>query len=92
MVTEKSSPGLYWQWNDLDNLSISNEFVYAIFLTTISVLSLQLFYPINIFLFAINIFTFFFSKYSYKNTEIGRMWCRIAAYIPLILIVFELNS
>jgi hypothetical protein len=86
VVTEKSSPSLYWEWNNMDNGYI----VYAMFLLTICVLSLELVYPMNMFLLIINLFTFFLSKYTYKVTNIGRFWCNFAAYLPLILLIFEI--
>lgn len=90
-VSKKSSPSLDWEWNTLDlkNSIINPGFVYALFLTTVCVICLQLPDPINYIMILINLSTFFFSKFTYKNTEIGRMWCHIAAYVPLLVLVFK---
>ena len=90
-VSKTSAPSLHWQWNtlNLDNSIINPTFVYTLFLVTVSVICLQLPNPISYIMIFINLFTFFFSKFSYKNTEIGRMWCHIAAYIPLFLLLVQ---
>jgi hypothetical protein len=86
IVTEESSPSLYWEWNNMDNGYI----IYGIFLLTLCILSLQLVYPMNIFLLMINLVTFFLSQYKYKQSNIGRFWCNFAAYVPFVLLIFEI--
>jgi len=87
IVTEESSSSLYWEWNNMDRGYI----VYGVFLLTFCVLSLQLVYPINMFLLIINLFTFFLSRYKYKQSNIGRFWCNFAAYVPFVLLIFEIT-
>jgi len=90
-VSKISTPSLHWQWNtlDLENSIINPTFVYALFLATICVICLQLPNPISYIMIFINLSTFFFSKFNYKNTEIGRMWCHIAVYSPLFLLLLQ---
>lgn len=87
IVTEESSPSLYWEWNNMDR----GYLVYGIFLLTLCVLSLQLVYPMNMFLLIINLFTFFLARYKYKQSNIGRFWCNFAAYVPFVLLIFEIT-
>lgn len=87
IVTEESSPSLYWEWNNMDR----GYFVYGVFLLTLCVLSLQLGYPMNIFLLIINLFTFFLARYKYKQSNIGRFWCNFAAYVPFVLLISEIT-
>jgi hypothetical protein len=90
-VSKTSTPSLHWQWNtlDLENSIINPTFVYALFLATVCVICLQLPNPISYIMILINLSTFFFSKFKYKNTEIGRMWCHIAVYAPLFLLLLQ---
>lgn len=91
LVSEQSTPALHWKWNTLNNDSlIKPELMYSLFLLTISVISLRLPYPLGVLMLLVNVLTFSFSKYTYKNTEIGRMWCFIAAYVPVFLLLFEM--
>jgi hypothetical protein len=91
LVTKESAPALHWKWNTLENgVIIKPEIMYGVFLTTLSIISLQLPYPISVLMLFVNVFTFGFSRYTYKNTEIGRMWCFIAAYVPVLLLFFEM--
>jgi hypothetical protein len=83
LVTEKSSPSLYWQWNNFKHSSV----VYAFFLLALSIISYNSFsFPLNYIMTFINIATFFFSMYTYKNSIIGRMWCHYASYVPVCLL------
>lgn len=91
LVTKKSTPALHWQWNTLESTIFKSEYVYALFLIVLSIISLHLPYPISYIMMLVNLSTFFFSKYNYKNLEIGRMWCHIAAYVPLLLLIFEMT-
>lgn len=89
VVTKESAPALYWEWNMLQNSTFYSPLVYTIFLSVLSLISLHFPYPINYIMLIINLATFFFSKYTYKNLEIGRMWCHIAAYVPVFLLFIE---
>lgn len=86
IVSEESKPSLHWRWNTIINSSIKPEIIYGLFLLSLSVISLQLPAPMNIIMLFVNLFTFIFSLYNYKNTYVGRMWCYIAAYVPILLI------
>lgn len=79
-------PSLKWEWNSLYNAL----YVYMIFLLTLVILSYENFkYPLNIILSFINIFTFILSAYYYKGKSIGRFWCKFAAWVPLLFILFK---
>lgn len=91
IVTKESAPALHWEWNTLENTTFRSLHMYGLFLTVLSLISLQLPYPISYVMLFINLATFLFSKYTYKILDIGRMWCHIAAYIPLLLLIFEMS-
>jgi hypothetical protein len=86
VVTNKSYPSLYWEWNNLPGSSI----VYSLLLTCFVALSLEGFqFPLNIALSIFTVVSFFLSAYYYKGqTAVGRFWCYFAAYAPLLLLVF----
>lgn len=85
VVTKESYPSLYWEWN-----SLSNSFeMYSLFLIALTVLAMEMPYPLNYILSIINIATFAFSKWQYKNTDIGRMWCHTASYVPMIINIVQ---
>lgn len=83
--TEKSGDSLDWEWNSGYGASI----VYALFLASFTVTSLQIPGALGITLSLINILTFLFSAKTAKNKNIGRLWCNIAAYVPLFLLIFK---
>lgn len=88
IVTEESSPSLYWEWNNFDK-SYFSDVVYTVFLMTFAILCLQLDSPINIIMIITNFLTFFLSKWTYKGSNVGRFWCVFAAYIPLFLLIIN---
>jgi hypothetical protein len=76
---------LYWQWN---YQSHSFPF-YMLFLLSFSVLSYEHFeHPLNWTLVFINLTSFMLSFVKFKDHYIGRFWCKIAAWIPMLLILF----
>jgi hypothetical protein len=87
LVTDESSPALYWKWNYFDYSNI----LYGLFLLSLISVSLELDYPLNIIISIINTLSFMFSFYYYKRSNIGRMWCVIAAYVPLFLIILQIK-
>jgi hypothetical protein len=89
LVSENSKPSLYWEWNDQPYSGIT----YLLFLLTFTVLCFENFnYPINIIFTLINLLSFFFTSYYYKGQNIGRFWCYISSYIPiLVLFLQEIN-
>jgi hypothetical protein len=84
-VTKESFPSLFWEWNSLPNAYA----MYALFVITISVIAMQLQPPISYIMAIVNILTFAISKFQYKNTEVGRMWCKTASYVPLLLLTYN---
>lgn len=85
IVTKNSFPALDWKWNNLEN----GEIFYTIFFITFSCITLNLRYPFSILMLMINICTFLFSFYHFKRKTVGHMWCKIAAYVPLVLLLIE---
>lgn len=86
VVSEKSTPSLFWEWNFLPHSLI----VYILFLLALTVLCYENFdYPINIIFSLINILSFLFASYYYKGQGIGRFWCYFASYIPLFVLVLQ---
>ena len=79
---------LLWEWNTPKEQGTFTMIMYTIFLIALIDISSQLPNGISQLLIMINVFTFAFSKVYYKNTQIGRMWCNIAAYVPLLLLVY----
>ncbi len=77
-------PTVMWEWNTQKYSLI----VYLIFLSTLGILAYENFsYPVNILFVFINVFTFLLSGYYYKGRSLGRFWCKMAAYVPLLLIL-----
>ena len=83
--TERSGDSLDWQWNYFKFY----ELFYTLFLATL----FFLFYfefdgwirNVSIFL---TIASFFFSMYKYGiNASVGRFWCYIAAFFPVIYLI-----
>lgn len=85
-VTERSKPVLDWEWNSFEYAGP----LYTLFLLSFIFTSLNLPYPLNYLMVSINIITFTFSYYTYKNTAIGRSWCKSASYVPLFLLLVQL--
>lgn len=85
LVTDKSKPGLYWEWN---YQPYSNYF-YAIFLLSLTVLFYEnVSFPLNIIGVAISNLTFFYSLIKYNNKgDIGRMWCYFASLSSLLFLI-----
>lgn len=75
---------LYWQWN-YESYSLP---FYILFLVSFSVLSYEHFeHPLNWTLVFINSTSFMLSFIKFKEHYVGRFWCKIAAWIPLLLIL-----
>lgn len=84
LVTNKSSPGLYWQWNYL----YGGINFYLLFLITLCTLFYRFTYPINYVYIFLSIFSFVLSWYKYKtHKSVGRMWCFFAGYLPIFVII-----
>jgi hypothetical protein len=80
----KDSRSLDWEWNVQSFANI----VYFVFLLTMSILVYEhLGYPLNIILMFLGIFGLLFSKSYFKSKTVGRFWCKMTAFIPLIIIL-----
>lgn len=78
---------LYWKWNFKTHSGI----VYAMFLLCLSILSYENFtFPLNITLLFINVGSFVLSGFLYKGYDIGRFWCNIASYVPLMFLLVNI--
>lgn len=83
-VSNDKRPSLEWDWN-ANRYSLV---VYLIFLAALCILSYQNFeYPLNILLAFLSVFTFLLSKAYYKSKTIGRFWCKMTAFTPLLIMI-----
>jgi hypothetical protein len=83
--TKRSADSLYWEWNYFK----FNDLFYMLFLATLVVLFYFEFdgWIRNVSIF-ITIASFLFSMYKYQvNVSVGRFWCYIAAFSPLIYLI-----
>jgi hypothetical protein len=87
LVTEKSAPSLYWQWNHVNYHFLIN-LLYTI--TLLGILYLNLSFPINSIGCLFILLTLVFSYYYYKNSILGRFWCYYTSYIPIFIIIYYL--
>lgn len=82
-INNNYNPSLYWQWNTKENALM----VYIIFLMSFCVFGYENFSkPLNLIHLIINLSTFFFSDFFHKHNHVGRWWCNVAAYVPLLLL------
>jgi hypothetical protein len=86
VVSKKSTPTLDWQWNSEKYSSL----FYGLFLLSFTLISYNLIFPLNLLMILINTGTFLFSYHVYKNGTLGKGWCTIAAYVPLLLVMMEM--
>lgn len=86
LVTEESAPSLYWKWNYMPYGNI----LYLLFILSVVSMFVQHFrWPLNFILTATSITTFIYSFTKFKkHRSIGRMWCHINGYVPLIIVIF----
>lgn len=83
LVTDKSSPGLYWEWNHL----VGAEIFYALFMFTFIVLLYEnIVSPYNYILIVFTIGTYLLSLYYFKTKTVGRYWCFYAAYVSFFIV------
>jgi hypothetical protein len=81
-----SRSSLRWEWN----LQKNNVVVYFLFLITLSILAYENFdYPIDIILLCTNLITFLLSAYYFKSRFVGRFWCKLASFIPIMFIFIK---
>jgi hypothetical protein len=83
--TKRSGDSLEWEWNYFK----FNDLFYMLFLATLVVLFYFEFdgWTRNVSIF-ITITSFLFSVYKYQfNVSVGRFWCYIAAFFPLIYLI-----
>lgn len=85
LVTDKSKPGLFWEWN----YQKYARYFYALFLIMLTVLYFEnVEYPLNIIGVAISNLTFFYSLIKYNNKgDVGRMWCHLASLSSLLFLI-----
>lgn len=85
LVTEKTYPVLEWKWTTFNN-SLA---FYTVFLLAICAVSLELPYPLNYVILVITLGSVLLAYHKSKKQTIGKRWCIIAAYVPLLLVIFE---
>jgi hypothetical protein len=75
---------LYWEWNEQQDSVL----FYILFLATLTVLGYDNFsYPLNYIAVFVNLASFAFSKFYFKGNTVGRFWCKIAAILPLLMVI-----
>lgn len=84
LVTSRSHPVLDWEWNSLPQQN--SPVMYFLFLLSLTIISFNLPNPFNYIMAAINLLTFVYSYKTQKTSTIGKHWCIIAAYIPILLL------
>jgi len=83
-VDTQIRPFLNWEWN----YQPYTIYVYIVYLLTIMILAYEnLPNPFNKILAFIYFLTYLFSNYYFKGLFIGRLWCKIAAFIPIFFIM-----
>jgi len=86
-LNKEKRPILKWEWIDQTPYSY---FVYIIFLLTIIILSYEnLKKPFNIIVASIFAITLLLSIHYFKHLYVGRFWCKIIAFLPLIFIIIN---
>lgn len=79
---------LFWEWNSKKYFVL----VYIIFLITLSVVLYENFnYPINVILTFLTNISFFLSLSYFKTQSVGRYWCKIAAFVPVVFLFINEN-
>lgn len=80
-VTEKTTPSLYWSWND----QYGSDLLYLLFLASFTTTFMQEYpHPMNGILAALSLSTFAAAWFKYKGyASVGRFWCYFAAFVPL---------
>lgn len=79
-------PSLRWDWNWQKHAGI----VYAIFLMSFTVLAYENFStPLNTVFAFIILFSFFSTLFYFKGQGLGRFWCKISAWLPLLFILIH---
>jgi len=88
-VTKKSSPHLYWKWNDKENVGYIYYIIFILTLDILMITGLEHGYHFAI----ITTISYIISIIIYKkNKSVGSMWCFIAAFIPYIIpIVYQIK-
>lgn len=74
---------LDWKWNDQKYNYIVGQLY---FITTIVLFGYNFEHPLNKILLLTGLFSFLTSLTLYRRGHIGRMWCKISAFIPLVLL------
>lgn len=80
-VTPKTSPSLYWSWNDRPGSAV----MYMLFLASFTVTFMQGYpYPLNGVLAGLSLSTFAAAWFKYQGyAAVGRFWCYFASLVPL---------
>jgi hypothetical protein len=85
LVTKESYPVLDWKWNNFYN----SQHIYILFVLLLSLCSSYFQYPLNIISIIFTNLSLLFSYYYYKK-YIGKVWCIIAVYFPLLILIIKI--
>lgn len=85
VVREKTFPSLSWDWIETKESGIM---IYLFILLTSVAFLQHLPFPINIIMILLSVTTLFISSYFPKGKSgLGRIWCYMTAYEPLLFVV-----
>lgn len=84
LVTKDSNNSLFWAWN----YGFGRRIIYLIFLLTLCILFIQhLEMPINYIMAIVSVLSILFAWYKFKGMTIGRFWCYLASFLPLLFVL-----
>lgn len=76
---------LHWKWT---NFHGAKGFT-ILYLVCLGIIAFQHFeWPINLVITILLYGTYGLSHFRYKSSDIGRLWCWIAGFVPLLIVVF----
>ena len=85
LVTDVSKPSLYWEWN----YKKYYEIIYiAHIITLLLLIILNVSFYLNILMSGLIFLSLLFTKYNYKNSQVGRFWCYYASFSPLLILFY----
>lgn len=76
---------LFWQWNSLPY----NQLFYLLYFICVLILCYENFlFPTNYVLILITLVSFLFTFVFFKQSTIGRFWCKFASLVPLLFLIY----
>lgn len=86
-VSPLSYGSLYWEWNYAPGRIL----MYSLFIATVCLLIYEHIHtPMNILAALLVLFSFLLSYMLYKGRTVGRFWCWIGGWTPIVYVLFYL--